>query len=104
MLIVQSSTVFSISTGALGTVSIVEYFIRFRRLWRQGSTCRVIGARRWYLDWFHWNLSVAWCAIMIELIVYVRTTSAQADAHLLPIFTAPKLLALRQPRTNDMYV
>ncbi|KAJ9656856.1 hypothetical protein H2201_008418 [Coniosporium apollinis] len=63
------NAVFSISTGALGTVSIVEYFIRFRRLWRKGSTCRVIGARRFYLDWFHWTLSVAWIAVMIELIV-----------------------------------
>ncbi|OBT68099.1 hypothetical protein VE03_01533 [Pseudogymnoascus sp. 23342-1-I1] len=63
------NAVFSISTGAIGTVSIVEYFIRFRRLWKKGSTCRVIGARRWYLDWFHWNLSLAWIAVMIELII-----------------------------------
>lgn len=83
------SLVFSITTAAIGTVSVVEYFIRFRRLWRRGSTCRVIGARRWYvslrtakrllstaacslsqqLDWFHWNLSLAWIAVMIELIV-----------------------------------
>ncbi|OBT53372.1 hypothetical protein VE04_07668 [Pseudogymnoascus sp. 24MN13] len=61
--------VFSISTGAIGTVSVIEYFIRFRRLWKKGSTCRVIGARRWYLDWFHWNLSLAWIAVMIELII-----------------------------------
>jgi len=63
------NAVFSISTGALGTVSIVEYFIRFRRLWRKNSNCRVIGARRYYLDFFHWNLSIAWIAVMIELIV-----------------------------------
>jgi len=63
------NAVFSISTGALGTVSIVEYFIRFRRLWRRNSNCRVIGARRYYLDFFHWNLSIAWLAVMIELIV-----------------------------------
>jgi len=63
------NAVFSISTGLLGTVSIVEYFIRFHRLWKKNSTCRVIGARRWYLDWFHWNLSIAWIAVMIELIV-----------------------------------
>jgi hypothetical protein len=43
------NAVFSISTGALGTVSIVEYFIRFRRLWRRNSNCRVIGARRYYV-------------------------------------------------------
>ncbi|KFZ10684.1 hypothetical protein V501_05079, partial [Pseudogymnoascus sp. VKM F-4519 (FW-2642)] len=63
------NAVFSISTGAIGTVSVIEYFIRFRRLWKKGSTCRVIGARRWYLDWFHWNLSLAWIAVMIELII-----------------------------------
>jgi len=63
------NAVFSISTGALGTVSIVEYFIRFHRLWKKNSNCRVIGARRYYLDFFHWNLSIAWFAVMIELIV-----------------------------------
>lgn len=43
------NAVFSISTGALGTVSIVEYFLRFRALWKKGSTCRVIGAKRFYV-------------------------------------------------------
>jgi hypothetical protein len=62
------NAVFSISTALLGTVSIVEYFIRFHRLWKKGSTCRVIGAQRFYLDWFHWNLSVGWFFVMIELI------------------------------------
>ncbi|KAF2003453.1 hypothetical protein P154DRAFT_520066 [Amniculicola lignicola CBS 123094] len=63
------NAVFSISTALLGTVSIVEYFIRFLRLWRKNSDCRVIGAQRAYLDWFHWNLSVGWFFVMIELIV-----------------------------------
>ena len=63
------NTVFSIVTAALGGVSILEYFLRFRRLWKKGSTCRVIGARRMYLDWFHWNFSLAWVVIMVELIV-----------------------------------
>ncbi|KAF2740380.1 hypothetical protein EJ04DRAFT_548422 [Polyplosphaeria fusca] len=63
------NAVFSISTGTLGTVSIVEYFIRFRRLWRKNSNCRVIGAKRFYLDWFHWNISLGWFFVMIELIV-----------------------------------
>ncbi|KAF2280976.1 uncharacterized protein EI97DRAFT_429071 [Westerdykella ornata] len=64
----SANAVFSISTALLGTVSIVEYFIRFHRLWKKNSRCRVIGARRWYLDWFHWNLSVGWFFVMIELI------------------------------------
>ena len=63
------NTVFSISTACLGGVSVVEYFLRFWRLWKKGSNCRVIGARRWYLDWFHWNFSIAWVFIMVELIV-----------------------------------
>jgi hypothetical protein len=67
----SANAVFSISTALLGTVSIVEYFIRFFRLWKKGSSCRVIGAQRWYLDWFHWNLSVGWFFVMIELIAYV---------------------------------
>ncbi|KAF2644282.1 hypothetical protein P280DRAFT_488064 [Massarina eburnea CBS 473.64] len=64
----SANAVFSISTALLGTVSIVEYFIRFMRLWRKNSNCRVIGAQRHYLDWFHWNLSVGWFFVMIELI------------------------------------
>jgi hypothetical protein len=71
----SANAVFSISTALLGTVSIVEYFIRFHRLWKKNSSCRVIGAKRWYLDWFHWNLSVGWFFVMIELIAYVLRLS-----------------------------
>lgn len=67
--IMSANTVFSIVTAAIGGASILEYFIRFWRLWKKGSTCRVIGARRWYLDAFHWNYTLAWLIIMIELIV-----------------------------------
>lgn len=63
------NAVFSISTACLGGISVAEYFLRFWRLWKKGSTCRVIGARRWYLDWFHWNFSAAWIFIMAELII-----------------------------------
>lgn len=63
------NTVFSIITAALGGVSIFEYFLRFWRLWKKDSTCRVLGARRWYLDWFHWNFSGGWIIVMMELIV-----------------------------------
>jgi hypothetical protein len=45
----SANAVFSISTALLGTVSIVEYFIRFIRLWRKNSNCRVIGAQRHYV-------------------------------------------------------
>ncbi|KAK3718848.1 hypothetical protein LTR37_004764 [Vermiconidia calcicola] len=63
------NTVFSIVTAALGGASILEYFLRFWRLWKKSSTCRVIGARRMYLDWFHWNFTLAWLIVMVELIV-----------------------------------
>lgn len=45
----SANAVFSISTALLGTVSIVEYFVRFARLWRKNSNCRVIGAKRHYV-------------------------------------------------------
>jgi len=62
--------VFSVVTAALGGVSILEYVLRFWRLWKKNSTCRVMGdPHRWYLDWFHWNFSLGWLIIMIELIV-----------------------------------
>ncbi|GAB7353273.1 hypothetical protein MBLNU459_g3779t1 [Dothideomycetes sp. NU459] len=63
------NTVFSIVTAALGGISIFEYALRFWRLFKKNSTCRVIGGRRSYLDWFHWNFSLAWVIIMVELIV-----------------------------------
>lgn len=45
----SANATFSISTALLGTVSIVEYFIRFHRLWKKDSKCRVIGAKRAYV-------------------------------------------------------
>ncbi|KAH8205114.1 hypothetical protein TruAng_000679 [Truncatella angustata] len=78
----SANTVFSIVTAALGGASILEYFVRFWRLYKKDSTCRVIGAHRWYLDWFHWMFTLAWIVVMIELIVgsvqedpYVRLLS-----------------------------
>ena len=65
----SANTVFSIVTAALGGASILDYFLRLWRLWKKTSTCRVIGAKRIYLDWFHWNFTLAWLIIMIELIV-----------------------------------
>ncbi len=46
----SANAVFSISTALLGTVSIVEYFIRFHRLWKKDSNCRVMGAKRAYVS------------------------------------------------------
>lgn len=37
----SANTVFSIVTAALGGASILEYFVRFWRLWKKNSTCRV---------------------------------------------------------------
>lgn len=84
------NTVFSIVTAALGGVSILEYVVRFWRLWKHNSTCRVIGARRAYLDWFHWNFSFAWIVVMIELIVGT-------------IPTHPPIRLLAMPLTSMLY-
>ncbi|KAF2480787.1 hypothetical protein BDY17DRAFT_302392 [Neohortaea acidophila] len=84
------NTVFSIVTAAIGGISIVEYCVRFWRLWKHSSTCRVIGARRAYLDWFHWNLSVGWFIVMIELIVGT-------------VFTHPPIRLLSMPLTSMLY-
>jgi hypothetical protein len=65
----SANTVFSIVTAAIGGASILEYFLRLWKLWKKDSTCRVMGAGRWYLDWFHWNFTIAWLVVMIELIV-----------------------------------
>jgi hypothetical protein len=54
----SANATFSISTALLGTVSIVEYFIRFHRLWKKDSTCRVIGAKRAYVGLIS-NISVS---------------------------------------------
>lgn len=66
----SANTVFSIVTAAIGGASILEYFVRFWRLYRKDSTCAVLGAHRWYLDWFHWWFSFGWIVVMIELIMY----------------------------------
>lgn len=67
--VLSANAVFSIVTAAIGGASIMEYAVRFWRLWKKSSTCRVIGARRWYLDLFHWNYSLAWIIVMLELIM-----------------------------------
>jgi hypothetical protein len=48
------NAVFSISTGALGSVSILEYFLRWWRLWNSKvgegeKNCRPIGAGKLYV-------------------------------------------------------
>lgn len=70
----SNNLVFTVVTAALGGVSIFEYFVRAWRLWKKDSTCRVAGESRWgrwAFDWFHWNFTLGWVAVMIELIVYV---------------------------------
>ncbi|KAI0124037.1 hypothetical protein BJ170DRAFT_71219 [Xylariales sp. AK1849] len=65
----SANTVFTVVTAAIGGASIVEYFVRFWRLYKKDSVCTVIGAHRWYLDWFHWMFTLAWIIVMIELII-----------------------------------
>lgn len=84
------NAVFSISTACLGGVSIFEYFLRFWRLFKKGSTCRVLGARRAYLDWFHWNFSIGWFFVMCELIIGT-------------VFTDPPIRLLSMPVTSMLW-
>ncbi|KAK8062704.1 hypothetical protein PG997_014801 [Apiospora hydei] len=81
----SANTVFSIVTAAIGGASILEYFVRFWRLYRKDSTCAVLGAHRWYLDWFHWWFSFGWIVVMIELII----GSIQDDARYIRLLSMP---------------
>jgi hypothetical protein len=60
-------------------------------LWKSDSNCRVIGARRWYLDFFHWNISIAWMAVMLELII--GTVPAEPPIRLLAMPATSMVLA-----------
>ncbi|PGH10508.1 hypothetical protein AJ79_05436 [Helicocarpus griseus UAMH5409] len=61
--------VFTISTAALGGVSIAEYFYRFYTLYRKGSTVRPLNARRSWLDFFQINFTLVWLILAVELII-----------------------------------
>ncbi|KAK8065182.1 hypothetical protein PG997_011929 [Apiospora hydei] len=65
----SASTVLTIVTTAIGGASIYELLLRAWRLWKKNSDCRVIGARRWYFDWFEWWFVFAWILIIIEIAV-----------------------------------
>ncbi|KAK2807997.1 hypothetical protein FQN50_005079 [Emmonsiellopsis sp. PD_5] len=61
--------VFTISTAALGGVSIAEYFYRFYMLFRKGSVSRPLNARRSWLDFFQINFTIVWLILAVELII-----------------------------------
>jgi len=61
--------VFTISTAALGGVSIAEYFYRFYHLFRKGSVARPLNARRSWLDFFQINFTIVWLILAVELII-----------------------------------
>ncbi|KAK8079220.1 hypothetical protein PG994_003027 [Apiospora phragmitis] len=65
----SASTVLTIVTTAIGGASIYELLLRAWRLWKKKSDCRVIGARRWYFDWFEWWFVFAWILIIVEIVV-----------------------------------
>ncbi|PKS05156.1 hypothetical protein jhhlp_008523 [Lomentospora prolificans] len=81
----SANNVFTIVTAAIGGASILEYFLRMWNLWKKNSNCRVIGGGRWHLDFFHWNFTLAWLIIMVELIV----GSVQHDPFIRLIAMAP---------------
>jgi len=71
----SSNVVFSIVTAALGGVSIAEYVWRFWKLFKTGSSCRCLDAKRFHFDWFHWTFSFVWVIIIAELVVGTSFTN-----------------------------
>lgn len=88
----SANTVLSIVTAAIGGSSILEYFLRAWKLWKQGSDCRVgrrlgypgspprkeltdirkqvIAAQsRWCFDWFHWWFGLCLLIVAAELVL-----------------------------------
>ncbi|KAJ5122373.1 hypothetical protein N7448_003507 [Penicillium atrosanguineum] len=61
--------VFSIVTACLGGVSVFEYFYRLYNLFRKGSRARPLNAKKSRLDFFHWNFTIVWLFLAVELIV-----------------------------------
>ncbi|KUL83059.1 hypothetical protein ZTR_09931 [Talaromyces verruculosus] len=61
--------VFSISTAALGGVSVFEYFYRLYNLMRSKSRARPLNARKSWLDFFQINFTIVWLILAVELIV-----------------------------------
>ncbi|PGH09682.1 hypothetical protein AJ80_07633 [Polytolypa hystricis UAMH7299] len=61
--------VFTISTAALGGVSVGEYFYRFWKLYKKDSVVRPLNSRRSWLDFFQINFSIVWLILAVELIV-----------------------------------
>ncbi|KAF2179587.1 hypothetical protein K469DRAFT_798687 [Zopfia rhizophila CBS 207.26] len=85
------SDVFNIITALLGGTTIMEYFQRFWRLCKKGSTCRVTGARRFSCDWFQWNLTLAFVVIIAELVVGTLPKEPMVRPLAMPM---PSLLAI----------
>ncbi|KAL1995137.1 hypothetical protein VTN49DRAFT_1324 [Thermomyces lanuginosus] len=61
--------VFTISTIALGGVSVFEYFYRLYNLFRKDSRARPLNARKSWLDFFQINFTIVWLILAVELIV-----------------------------------
>ncbi|KAJ6119788.1 hypothetical protein N7523_004068 [Penicillium sp. IBT 18751x] len=61
--------VFSIVTACLGGVSVFEYFYRLYNLFRKDSRARPLNAKKARLDFFHWNFTIVWLFLAVELIV-----------------------------------
>ncbi|KAK8033990.1 hypothetical protein PG993_008985 [Apiospora rasikravindrae] len=89
----SASTVLTIVTTAIGGASIYELLLRAWRLWKKNSDCRVIGARRWYFDWFEWWFVLGWILIIIEIVVYILINGVEIRAFL-PDEPDKRLLAM----------
>ncbi|KAJ5046930.1 hypothetical protein J3E74DRAFT_428270 [Bipolaris maydis] len=87
-------TVFGIITALMGGTAIFEYFERFWRLWKKNSTCQVLGASRYSCDFFQWNLTFIFAAIIALLVVGTLPKEPMVRLLALPLPTVLALLGL----------
>ncbi|KKA17714.1 Uncharacterized protein T310_8343 [Rasamsonia emersonii CBS 393.64] len=79
--------VFTVSTAALGGVSVFEYFYRLYNLFRKNSRARPLNARK---SWI--NFTIVWLILAVELIVWFPFSSG--TVHPVPYV---RLLAMPLP-------
>ncbi|OJJ70037.1 hypothetical protein ASPBRDRAFT_56780 [Aspergillus brasiliensis CBS 101740] len=65
----STTTIFNILTMTLFGTFLTETLQRSWSLWRKKSAVRVRNAGRYYFDYTHWNILVAWVVIIAEFVV-----------------------------------
>ncbi|KAL5042238.1 hypothetical protein BDW71DRAFT_200721 [Aspergillus fruticulosus] len=65
----STTNIFTILTMTLFGTFVTESLQRTWLLWKKTSTCRIPSTSRYYLDFTHWNILVAWVIIIAELVI-----------------------------------